>query len=90
MTYVDQFNEESIEAAGTDVQETVRRQFVASIAVAAVLLVGFALAALSPATHREAAAPAAHQLAGVQQPILVPLPAQHFAAATTQHDIELP
>jgi hypothetical protein len=90
MMTIDQSDDEGFASSltGPDVRETVRRQFAVSLAVAAFILAGVALAAMTPASRHEAAA-APHRLAGVQQPILVAAPLQRFASARS-HEIELP
>lgn len=90
MNSANYFDEEPIGSGLTaaEIQETARRQFVASIAVAVIIAVGAGLAALMPASHHYAEA-APHRLALVQQPTFATPPAQRVASAR-QHEIELP
>ncbi|MGO8799857.1 MAG: hypothetical protein ACLQE9_01140 [Roseiarcus sp.] len=85
------FDDEPIASGltGAEVQETARRQLVASIAVAVVILIGAGLAALTPASPRRDAEAAPHRLASVQQPTFATPPAQRVASVRP-HEIELP
>jgi hypothetical protein len=57
---------------GAAIQEAARRQLAVSIAVAAVIVLGLGLAALTPASHGYADA-TPHKIASVQQPTFMSL-----------------
>ena len=71
-----------------EIRLVARRQLVASLAAALVILAGAAVALLIPASHGAGQA-SAHRVAGVHQPTYSSLPYQG-AVSTKQSEIELP
>jgi hypothetical protein len=71
-----------------EIQDVARRQLVASVAVAIVIILGLGLAAMMPAPHNYAAL-APHKTALVQQPQFV-TPSTGQVAAATRREVELP
>lgn len=80
--------EVTIGLSAAEIKEVARRQFVASIAVAVVIAIGFGVAMLMPTTH-DYAQLAPHKLAAVQQPT-VAVPQTARVETTKKHELELP
>jgi hypothetical protein len=85
------FEEDAIELELGDVnlQAMARRQFVASVAVAAVMGLGVILMAMAP-TSRDYAGAATHKSPSVEPPRFVSRTTDIVAEATQRHEIELP
>jgi hypothetical protein len=84
----------TIGLSADDIRAVAKRQFVASIAVAAVIAIGAGLAALMPATLTVASqnvtsVAATRSIAQVQQPTFV-TPLAHRLASAKTREIELP
>jgi hypothetical protein len=90
MSSIDYCEDEAIgiEQSAAAIKSMAGRQFVASLAVAVVIALGFGLTTLMPTPHHIAEA-AVHRLALVQQPTFVAAPAQRVASARLAA-VELP
>jgi hypothetical protein len=86
----DYFEQEAIAIGLTaaEIQAVAKRQFMASVAVACVIIIGVAVTALIPSSRNDVAA-VPHKLAGVQQPTFS-TPLTHGVASLKRDEIELP
>ncbi len=79
--------EVTIGLSAAEIKEVARRQLVASVAVAIVIIIGLGAAMMMPASHDYAQA-TPHKLATVQQPTLA-IP-QTARAEQKKHEVEVP
>ena len=86
---IENFDDEAIASglSGADIQAVAKRQFVASVAVAFVIVFGLLLTAIMPVS-RDYAGIGSHRVATVQQPQFVTAPDHLVAAKST--GVELP